>query len=47
VTTQHTYSNAGDVNVGLKVTDTSLATDTDHVQISAGNSPPVPYTRCE
>jgi glucose/arabinose dehydrogenase len=42
VTTQHTYSSAGDVNVGLRVTDTSLATDTDHVQISAGNSPPKP-----
>jgi len=42
VTTQRTYTDPGDVNVGLRVTDTSSATDTAHVLISVDNSPPVP-----
>jgi len=41
-TTQRTYSAIGNVNVGLQVTDTSNATDTDHQVISVGNGPPVP-----
>jgi len=30
------------VNVGLRVTNASLATATDQIRISPGNSPPVP-----
>ena len=42
VTAQRTYQNPGDVNVGLRVTNTSNATDTAQTVISVGNSPPVP-----
>jgi glucose/arabinose dehydrogenase len=42
VTADRTYTEGGDVNVGLRVTDTSNATDTDHVVISVNNDGPVP-----
>ena len=34
------YTPMGDVEVGLRVTDTDDATDTTHAPSSAGNSPP-------
>jgi glucose/arabinose dehydrogenase len=36
----YTYTQAGNVTVGLKVTDSQGASDTDTVLISAGNTPP-------
>jgi glucose/arabinose dehydrogenase len=40
-TASHTYPNAGDYDAKLTVTDAEGATDTDTVEISPGNTPPV------
>ena len=40
VTTSRTYAAVGDVDVGLRVTDTDGASDTTTRTVSAGNSPP-------
>src|ERR671931_393071 len=42
-TPTYTYSAAGTYNVGLMVTDSSGLTSTDHVTITAGNSPPTAF----
>jgi hypothetical protein len=42
VSTTHTYNAAGNVHVGLRVTDIDGASDTTSRLISPGNDPPVP-----
>ncbi len=42
VSTSRTYTNPGNVTVGLRVTDVDGGTDTDTQVIGVGNSPPVP-----
>jgi glucose/arabinose dehydrogenase len=42
VSTTHTYNAAGNVHVGLEVTDVDSASDTTTRLISPGNDPPVP-----